>query len=286
MKILYHKNCNDGSGAALAVWLKLGDAGNEYIPVQYGELVPEGMKGEDVLMVDFSYKRDVILELAKTAKSILILDHHKSAEAELKDFTIDGQKQWNRHLYKPSLCHIDAVFNMEKSGAILAWEHYNSGPIPAVLLHIQDRDLWQLKLANTQAIAAALQLYPNFRDWQRFVRKPELLVTELAPKGQGIIEFLAAQTAKVIQNGPRLWEITGVTVPIYNLPGFMISTTLHAALEKYPEAPYAVAYFDLLDDTRVYSLRSRKGSDVDVAEIAVSFGGGGHKHAAGFKTAK
>jgi len=70
-------------------------------------------------------------------------------------------------------------------------------------------------------------------------------------------------------------------IPIYNLPGFMISDTLHMALEKYPSARYAVGYFDL-PGKRIYSLRSRQGSEVDVSEIAKRHGGGGHKHAAGF----
>lgn len=80
---------------------------------------------------------------------------------------------------------------------------------------------------------------------------------------------------------PVEWEVTGDVVPVYNLPGFMISDTLHMALETWDESPFAVAYFDL-PGKRVYSLRSRSGSDVDVSEIAVRHGGGGHKHAAGF----
>jgi len=32
----------------------------------------------------------------------------------------------------------------------------------------------------------------------------------------------------------------------------------------------------------VFSLRSQEGG-IDVSEIAIKFGGGGHKHAAGFK---
>ena len=45
MKILYHANCNDGSGAALAAYMALGEATDtgdpiEYIPVQYGSEPP------------------------------------------------------------------------------------------------------------------------------------------------------------------------------------------------------------------------------------------------------
>jgi hypothetical protein len=39
--------------------------------------------GLDVAIVDFSYKRPVMVELASKAKSILVLDHHKTAQADL-----------------------------------------------------------------------------------------------------------------------------------------------------------------------------------------------------------
>jgi nanoRNase/pAp phosphatase (c-di-AMP/oligoRNAs hydrolase) len=42
-----------------------------------------------------------------------------------------------------------------------------------------------------------------------------------------------------------------------------------------------VTYYDT-EDNRKYSLRSVEGG-VDVSEVAALFGGGGHKHAAGFK---
>jgi nanoRNase/pAp phosphatase (c-di-AMP/oligoRNAs hydrolase) len=43
---------------------------------------------------------------------------------------------------------------------------------------------------------------------------------------------------------------------------------------------FAATYYDT-DKSRVFSLRSSKGG-VDVGEVAKLFGGGGHKHAAGF----
>ena len=99
--------------------------------------------------------------------------------------------------------------------------------------------------------------------------------------GAAINKYLNVQSEIIVKNEPIVWPITNDVVPVYNLPGFMLSDTLHKALEQHPEAPYAVGYFDL-PDKRIYSLRSRSGSDVDVSEIAKRNGGGGHKHAAGF----
>jgi nanoRNase/pAp phosphatase (c-di-AMP/oligoRNAs hydrolase) len=61
----------------------------------------------------------------------------------------------------------------------------------------------------------------------------------------------------------------------------MISDALAQTLEDHPECPYAVGFITLPDKT-LYSLRSRNIEDVDVSAVAQLYGGGGHKHAAGF----
>lgn len=265
MKCLYHANCNDGAGAALAVWAKYGDIGHDYIPCQYGNDLPDGLEGCDVVMVDFSAKKDQIRELARKAASILIIDHHKTAQAELNDVD-DGYG-----------CPIEVMFDMDKSGAVLAWEWFHPDKeVPELLKYIQDRDLWRFEFCETQDVAKGLQLHPNWRNWLT------LDTGILADQGFSVNKFLEMQATKIVLNQPIEWEVTGDTVPVYNLPGFMISDTLHMALERHKDAPYAVAYFDLPEGKRIYSLRSRSGTEVDVSEIAKRLGGGGHKHAAGF----
>jgi len=272
MKVLYHANCTDGMGAALAVWLAYGDLGIEYIPVQYGQPVPRRVEGQEVFIVDFSYKKDEMFELSRIANYVTILDHHESAERELNAVK--------------NVPNILTRFNMAKSGAVLAWEYFHTVDIPRLLLHVQDRDLWKFDLPDTKAVVAALSLYPDFRTWKRFIDDPKLIYMDLIPNGNAIIKYLKQQSEKIIETGPiefKMKHCDQVNVPVYNLQGFMISDTLSMALDKYPDAPYAVSYFDLpAKGIRVYSLRSRKGSDVNVAEIAESAGGGGHKHAAGF----
>ena len=75
---IYHSPCMDGFTAA---WVARKALGNdvEFFAATYGEPPPD-VTGKDVIMVDFSYKRPVLMEMAKKAHSFLILDHHKSAE--------------------------------------------------------------------------------------------------------------------------------------------------------------------------------------------------------------
>ena len=98
--VLYHANCMDGFSAAWAVWKKFGDADTEYLPAKYGDAPPD-VTDRDVVIVDFSYKRDVMLTLNRAANQLLCLDHHKTAEADLKDLPF-------------------ARFDMERSGAGMA----------------------------------------------------------------------------------------------------------------------------------------------------------------------
>jgi hypothetical protein len=49
---LYHAECADGFGAAWALWRRFPQA--RFVPVKHGVPPPEGLKGERVVIVDFS----------------------------------------------------------------------------------------------------------------------------------------------------------------------------------------------------------------------------------------
>lgn len=79
--VIYHAKCPDGLAAAWVVWTLYG-AGATYLPASYGDAPPE-VEGKHVVIVDFSYPRDVMVRLAKQAKSVLLLDHHVTARDNL-----------------------------------------------------------------------------------------------------------------------------------------------------------------------------------------------------------
>ena len=62
--VIYHSNCADGFTAAWVIWYKHPDW--EFYPGKYQEEPPD-VTGREVYFVDFSYKRPVILEMAKKA---------------------------------------------------------------------------------------------------------------------------------------------------------------------------------------------------------------------------
>lgn len=259
---IYHGNCADGFGAAIAVRTSLGAEHVDFHAGIHQESPPE-VTGRDVVVVDFSYKRDVIIEMAKIAKSILIIDHHKSAEADLIDLPVN----------------VEARFDMTKSGAVMAWEYFHPDEdTPQLLLHIQDRDLWEFKLDGTREIQAALFSHPyDFDVWEGLLYSD---VQCLRKEGEVIERKHFKDIHEFIGVAAYRMTIAGYDVPVLNAPYFWSSDAGHILGEG---EPFAACYWDT-PGGRVFSLRSADGG-LDVSEIAAQFGGGGHEHASGFRLA-
>ena len=81
--VLYHAECTDGFGAAWAVWKRFPEA--TFLPVKHGDPPPGDLSDRHIVMVDFSYGRDVIEEMNEQAASLFVLDHHVTAQAALAD---------------------------------------------------------------------------------------------------------------------------------------------------------------------------------------------------------
>lgn len=283
---IYHGNCDDGFGAAWAIWRRWG---NEvaYVPGVYGKPLPDA-EGRHVLFVDFSAKRPLLLDLAARAKSVVIIDHHKTAEADLADwagpmFKPEDAELLTAKAYTETGYPIAAVFDMSRSGAVLAWDFAHgiphNDPAPNMLSLIEDRDLWTFHYGDrTKQFSAALRTYPmKFETWDLIAANPDKLVEE----GRGILRSHNANIAKFLADAYED-DVGGHRVPIVNVPYHYASDTAHAMLQKFPAAPFTACWFRRGDGMIQYSLRS-EDSRLDVSEIAKKFGGGGHRNAAGYQ---
>lgn len=255
---IYHGNCADGFTSAWVVRKALGDAVKFHAGVYQNQ--PPDVTGMDVVMVDFSYKRAVLEEMRQKAASVLILDHHKTAEADLKD--LEG---------------VTCVFDVNRSGARITWDHYfpNEQP-PAVLLHVEDRDLWRFLLPKTREIQANIFSYPyDFEVWDKLMTSDP---AALAVEGEAIERKHFKDINELVGVVTRNFTIGGHTVPVANLPYTLTSDAGHLLAKG---KPFAGCYWDT-PEGRVFSLRSTD-EGLDVSEIAKQYGGGGHRSASGFR---
>jgi oligoribonuclease NrnB/cAMP/cGMP phosphodiesterase (DHH superfamily) len=257
--VIYHANCVDGFGAAWAIWKKFPDW--EFYAGKY-DAPPPDVTNRIVYMVDFSYKRPVIEQMLKKAVTITVVDHHKTALEELEDLRAVG---------------FNGVFDMQKSGAMMTWEHFHMNKAPPQLLkHIQDRDLWKFELDGTREIITALFAYDyDFATWDVLMQCD---TQELVREGRVLDRKYQKDLQQLIKSTKRMMYIGGKLVPVANLPPFMASDAGHIMSK---DAPFAATYHDT-STARKFSLRSNEGGD-DVSKIASWYGGGGHKHAAGFE---
>ena len=152
--IIYHADCIDGFGAAYAAWCQFGDTAN-YYPIHHGQPWETAkIAGHQVFILDFSFPPNVLESMAGMAISVTQIDHHVSAYQFWADRLQAGPNGLAVHRH-PTL-PLTVIFDLEKSGARLAWEHFQPAlPVPLMLLHIEDQDLWRFTAVRLHHLARA-----------------------------------------------------------------------------------------------------------------------------------
>ncbi len=306
--IIYHNHCSDGLGASHSFYKKYPDA--QFYAAMHDGSAPPDVAGKEVFIVDFCYSPEILLEMKKAAKSIIVLDHHKSA-MERCGFSSDPGIMGGEVVFagtRLSVKNIAALlsageyegikkdypeitdeqlelaqitcFDMKRSGAGMAWDYLNPGKErPWICAYTEDKDLWKFALPNSREVNAALQSYPlTFETLDMLsARKLEDLVVEGATilrANQNMIDTIVKKAYEI--------EICGYMVPIVNSP--VLQSEIGNYLSK--NRPFAVVYFINELGEKVLSLRSDKNG-VDVSKIAQEIGNkfgtsaGGHYNASG-----
>jgi hypothetical protein len=316
--ILYHGHCYDGYGAAFAAWLRYQDNAT-YIPVSYGQLMPQIDNDSDVFILDFSYPREALKELARRTFSLVVLDHHQTAEKDLtglQEEIADEFYKTERGKELPGSPYL-IRFDMNKSGAVLACEFFHGdsikcevGQLGEFFAYLQDRDLWKFELPMSREVSMALRSYPfDFKTWSdlsgivvsgQIYEAPGICMDRLKKEGVAC-RRLTEQQVEIMAKNARiaLFDLTGTpqivfgangtkamthgektwAVPVANATVFF-SEVGEKLLELHPEAPFSAYYMDRRDGHRQWGFRSRP--DFDCSVVAKAFGGGGHRCASGF----
>lgn len=259
--VLFHASCYDGFGAAWAAWQVLRENA-EYKAVSYGEVLSLDKRYDKVYILDFSYNEDALLRIKEHCNQIVLLDHHKTAEEMLAPLI-------NKY---PDIL---IKFDMNKSGAMLAWEYFNVGNAPPLIKCISDRDLWQFKIDGSKEVHAALTSYPmDFDVWN------QLVVLNLIDEGRALLRMQGQNVKNILKNSFEI-DFEGHKTAVVNT-SVSWSEVGEALLAKH-NTQLAISFTDMGDNI-MFSVRST--DVVDSSALSKKYGGGGHKKASGFKLSR
>lgn len=263
--IVYHANCLDGFASAWLTRRFDGPGPVEFFKGVHGSGDLPDVADKDVIIVDFSYKRDVLLDLKSKANSLVVIDHHKSAQADLEGLDF-------------------CIFDMKKSGCGLFWDYLvESGRVthdskPWMIRFIEDGDIWRFQYNDTKAVQLALRTIPmTFEAWDDFYNRGQEAAVNT---GRSIQAYHDQLVDSVVKSSCEIdFFDSGYKVPFVNCPMPQLISDVGAKLCQ--DKPFSVVWRLSDKGQAVYSMRSTD-SGVDVSTISTSRGGGGHRNAAGF----
>lgn len=278
--VIYHHPCSDGFGSAFVVWyyykINFGmDRTSKIIFMPSTHLAKgdtlsteylDKLKGKNILMCDFSYAYSELSKIIDVAKSFLILDHHKTAKADLNAVPDDLK-----------------IFDMERSGAGITWDYFfTNKAIPRFLALIQDRDIWSKKYPETdEFVTFFYDLEFDFNLWETYLN-PENVETAIQ-KGKAFQEYQHRLITKIINRVAYvIHEIDGkYIIGLYSNCPELQSDIGNKVFDKLTFGDFsAIWHYDLYKNRTLYSLRSTNDRH-DVSVVAKKFGGGGHRNASG-----
>ncbi len=257
--VIIHHNDQDGFGGAWAAWKKFKNRA-EYIAADHDKDVPEGLIDKELYLIDFCYPEAIMRRLLETNKKVVVLDHHVSQQDIVGIST-------------------EHVYDVDRSGAVIAWQYFFPGePVPKLLRHIEDMDLWQFNISNTKEIIAAMDEYPfDLKIWNKII--VDIEDKETAKKyleaGRTILQYEKRVIERLLGRAEKV-DFEGHLAYAVNAP--ILESEIGNWIVTHKKA-IGIIWSYKGDGIKV-SLRS--DGKTDVSALAQRYGGGGHKAAAGF----
>jgi len=280
--VIYHKNCLDGF-MSLVICKKFLKSITPLPDVPSAMSIPD-VKNKDIFIVDVAYKPEIIKEIIKLAKSVVMIDHHITHHEEISNIK---NSKFN-YIYSTD----------HQSAALLTWNYFSKENPPISVEYISDNDTGTWKYKETLNFISALNVkYPidekNIKKWFKLFTDTE--VKKLVIKGRAYVEYnnyltesksnhyatMKFPSEEILKIYPKLAKSANMyTIAIHN--GSCPTTTLlgNFILKKTKCDICFIYTYNIIDDVYIISMRSK---NIDVSNIAKQFGGGGHQEAAAFK---
>lgn len=249
----------DMDGIASASIVKSVYPHAKFIKVNYGDdWKKEDVKDSVCIVVDFSFPN--MKEINKQAKLLCWIDHHQSAKEK-------NEKLWDSQ-------NIYGFRTTEKSGCELTWAWFSPHEEPPMSIKlIGDRDTWTFNYGDS---SKAFHEYISIECKEPNLKLLSNDVDEAIEKGKLLLKKKKEQVIQSFNDGVDT-VFFGKEARIINSNSSV--SDIGEYCYKNKNYPIAIIW-SVRGDKIIFSLRS---NSLDVGKMADSYGGGGHKFAAGFE---
>ncbi len=263
---------------------------SEFIKINYGDKFPfeKIKKNETIFIVDYSISPEEMEQLLLITENVIWIDHHITAINKYKDFP--------RHIrglrYNGiSGCELTYMYLNDMTDNGLGEEkEFNPEwvkDVPMYIRYVGDRDVWKFEFGqDTKYFCTGLQtlkLEPqaSFFDYLSSIDVDASHATEeIMEKGRILEDYKRLKNQSYLKHFGYECEILGFE----HLKAFACNIG-HQSSELYDslEEKYDV-FVNYAFNGKTYNVSVYQGNkDTDVSQIALFYGGGGHRGAAGFE---
>lgn len=283
MKCFCH---NDSDGMCSGFWVYkdveiIDGYASEFIEIDYRMKFPMEIiqPNEQIYIVDFSISPEEMKELLKITKDVTWIDHHKTAIETYKEFeyNLRGVRYDGIAGCMLTYCYLHHM-TRRGQGEIKSFDLSMTENAPMFTKLIADWDVWKFDFGdNTRYFQTAFQAYdfkPNSKKWLKFFEEDDF-EQEMISEGIVMTRYRDSWAKEYMKMGfETIFEghkCFAVNLGMANSDYF----------KSLPKGEYEILMpFSFNGDLFKVSMYSEF---VDVSEIAVKYGGGGHKGASGFQ---
>jgi oligoribonuclease NrnB/cAMP/cGMP phosphodiesterase (DHH superfamily) len=272
MKCFYHNDFDGHSSAAILAKFcsenSIVMSKDDFIEINYNKSIDFqniSINDQDVYVLDYSLKSHEWEHVLKHGRNTIWIDHHISAIEKFKylDDKVDGIRQ-------------DGVAACE-----LAWRYfYPNKYVPYSVQLLGDYDVFKHEYGNdTTWFQNGLKIWdthPCSAIWEKIFSDD--LTRDVIRDGQPITEYVKKDYEKIVRSHYFEIDFEGLNALVCNS---------HARRSSLFDSIYDESKHDIMipfvsdGNVWIFSLYTTK-DDIDCSKIAIKYGGGGHRKAAGF----
>lgn len=273
MKCFYHRDMDGKCAAAIVfhsqIWMYQDGVTAltpEMIDIDYKDEVDidKITLNEEIYIVDFSFKPEVMEKILQKTSNIVWIDHHKTAME-----------------YKYSQ-ELKGIRDNNFSGCELTWQYFHPNEtMPRIVEMLGRYDIWDFSKygEDLNKLQTGIRLYntsPDSPEWKNWLKDDLNIFVEIMDKGIISLQYRNNQYSSLIKAWSFWTEFEGYKAICCNA-GSVSSQLFDSVKEDYD------LMIPFIFDGKQWSVSLYTKKDIDCSEIAKKYGGGGHKKAAGFQ---